>query len=75
MWAYHRTRDAPVFDSVTLKHDRKGLYRVDLFEELQPTSGPRVDYKADVPTTGASTVAVSLIGNFLLLIIALIFFY
>lgn len=39
------------------------------------TKPPTTDYVTKPPTTGASTQAVSIVGHFLLLVIAVIFFY
>ena len=71
VWAYHYTNDTTIYGME--KHTHKG------FEELEflklPREKPVVSYMSDPPTTGASTIAASIIGNFLLFIIAVIFFY
>lgn len=71
VWAYHYTNDTT---NGMEKHTHEGFEEIDFFK--QPREPPVVDYlKSDPPTTGASTIAASIIGNFFLFIIAVIFFY
>jgi len=71
VWAYHYTNDTA---NGTEKHTHSGYEEVAFFK--LPKEIPVVEYvKSDPPTMGASTIAASIIGNFLLFIIAVIFFY
>jgi len=71
VWAYHYTNDTT---NGMEKHTHKGFEEVAFFK--QPREKPMVEAIDNDPhTTGASAIAVSIIGNFLLFIIAVIFFY
>ncbi len=74
VWAFHDSFD--VTDNVThwKKHTQKGFQVIDFLK--QPREKPEVaHYRSEPPTTGASAIVASVIGNFLLFIIAIIFFY
>ena len=69
MWAYHSTND-----TANEKHSLSGHQEIDFFKQAREE--PVVNfYGSDSPTTGASAIAASIIGNFLLFVIAVIFFY
>jgi len=70
VWAYHDTNDTT---NGLIKHTHEGFKEVDFIK--LPRETPVVAHMSDPPTTGASTIAASIIGNFLLFIVAVIFFY
>ena len=71
VWAYHYTNDTT---NLTEQHTHEGQGEVAFFK--LPKEKPVVEFiRSDPPTTGASTIAASIIGNILLFIIAVIFFY
>lgn len=73
MWAYHDTNDTNDTTNGLIKHTHEGFKEVDFIK--LPRETPVVAHMSDPPTTGASTIAASIIGNFLLFIVAVIFFY
>ena len=74
VWAYHYTNDTTVCMNGMSKHTLSGFEEIDFLK--QPREKPVVEASnRDPPTTGASAIAASIIGNLLLFIIAVIFFY
>ena len=74
MWAYHDTDDNIKNSTLWKEHTMKGHEEIELLKK--PKKEVKVlHYGTEGPTTGASTLAVSIIGHFLLLVIAVIFFY
>ena len=74
VWAFHDSSDVP--DNVTnwKKHTHEGFQEIEFLK--QPREVPEVaHYRSDPPTTGASAIVASIVGDFLLFIIAVIFFY
>ena len=71
VWAYHYTNDS--MNGIS-KHSWSGFQEIEFLK--LPREKPVVEaYNFDPSTTGASTIAASIIGNLLLFIIAAIFFY
>jgi len=72
VWAYHYTSDD--IENDWQKHTEKGFHEISLLKV--PKERPEVDYiRTEPPTTGATVIAASIIGNLLLIIIVGIFLY
>lgn len=71
MWSYHNSSDVTT-NPGWQKHTANGHYEIDFIE--LPTDPPVLEYvRTEALTSGA--FAASIIGNFLLIIVGLIFFY
>ena len=72
--AYHDTVDYNISMSKFTKHTWNGYKDIEFIEK--PKEKAVLAYRATKPpTTGASTLAVSIVGHLLLIVIAVIFFY
>ncbi|RMX43739.1 hypothetical protein pdam_00006364 [Pocillopora damicornis] len=72
--AYHDTVDYNISMSKFTKHTWNGYEDIEFIEK--PKEKAVLAYRAtEPPTTGASTLAVSIVGHLLLIVIAVIFFY
>lgn len=74
VYAYHDSDDYNTAMSNFTKHTWKG-FKVIEFIKVPKENAVLACCETKPPTTGASTQAVSIVGHFLLLVVAVIFFY